>query len=154
MAIVEGWKVMLPMVQNLLMEIYCIILSSQHKCLSMSMSVSQVQLRKTAPPSPSRQNSSGSSLLQICTQWSSRTLGSTRMLFHWVPSRVCLSLFVLMCVHVCIPFVCTFPLVTGWLAAVLESLLTESVGSVEYFYPLACVREQVEALWGYNKVTW
>lgn len=44
-------------------------------------------------------------------------------------------------------FVCTFPLLTGWPAAVLESLLTESVGSAGYFYPLACVREQVEALW-------
>lgn len=44
-------------------------------------------------------------------------------------------------------FVCTFPLLTGWPAAVLESLLTESVGSAGYFYPLACVGEQVEALW-------
>lgn len=51
-------------------------------------------------------------------------------------------------------FVCTFLLVTGWTAAVLESLLTESVGSAGYFYPLACVREQVEALWDWNKVTW
>lgn len=44
-------------------------------------------------------------------------------------------------------FVCTFPELTGQPAAVLESLLTESVGSAGYFYPLACVREQVEALW-------
>lgn len=51
-----------------------------------------------------------------------------------------------MCVY-SLAFVCTFPLLTGWPAAVLESLLTESVGSVGYFYPLACVREQVEALW-------
>lgn len=51
-------------------------------------------------------------------------------------------------------FVCTFLLVTGWTAAVLESLLTESVGSAGYFYPLACVREQVGALWDWNKVTW
>lgn len=56
------------------------------------------------------------------------------------------------CVNMCacvysLAFVCTFPLLTGWLAAVLESLLTESVGSAGYFYPLACVREQVEALW-------
>lgn len=51
--------------------------------------------------------------------------------------------------HVCIPwplFVHS-PVLTGWPAAVLESLLTESVGSAGYFYPLACVREQVEALW-------
>lgn len=54
-----------------------------------------------------------------------------------------------MFVHVCIPFafVCTFPALTGQSAAVLEFLLTESVGSAGYFYPLACVREQVEALW-------
>lgn len=38
-------------------------------------------------------------------------------------------------------------MLTGRPAAVLESLLTESVGSAGYFYPLACVREQVEALW-------
>lgn len=44
-------------------------------------------------------------------------------------------------------FVCTFPVLTGWSAAGLESLLTESVGSAGYFYLLACVREQVEALW-------
>lgn len=50
-------------------------------------------------------------------------------------------------------FVCAFLLVTGWPTAVLESLLTESVGSAGYFYPLACVREQVEALWDWNKVT-
>lgn len=44
-------------------------------------------------------------------------------------------------------FVCAFRVLTGWPAAVLESLLTQSVGSAGYFYPLACVREQVEALW-------
>lgn len=75
-------------------------------------------------------------------------LGGSSMKFHWVPLCACLSLFVVIyvCVHF-LAFVCTFPLLTGWPAAVLESLLTESVGSVGYFYPLACVRKQVEALW-------
>ena len=70
------------------------------------------------------------------------------MMLQWVPLCVCLSLFVLICACVhSLAFVCTFPVLTGWPAAVLESLLTESVGSAGYFYPLACVREQVEALW-------
>lgn len=62
----------------------------------------------------------------------------------------CLSLFEVLCVCPCahsVAFVCTFPALTGQPAAVLEALLTESVGSAVYFYPLACVREQVEALW-------
>lgn len=71
-------------------------------------------------------------------------------LWGWATMLQCVS------VHVCAPlstlvcslvFVCACPCVTGWAAAVLESLLTESVGPAEYFYPLACVREQVEALW-------
>lgn len=62
-----------------------------------------------------------------------------------VCSCVCVCIYIHVCVH-SLAFVCTFHVLTGWLAAVLESLLTESVGSVGYFYTLACVREQVEAL--------
>lgn len=69
-----------------------------------------------------------------------------------VPPCVSEPLFVLIRAYF-LSFVCTFLLVTGWTAAVLESLLTESVGSAGYFYPFACVREQVEALWDWNKVT-
>lgn len=70
------------------------------------------------------------------------------MMLQRLPLGACLSLFVLICACVhSLAFVCTFPVLTGWPAAVLESLLTESVGSAGYFYPLACVSEQVEALW-------
>lgn len=99
-----------------------------------------------------RRNSSDSSLLQMCRQWSSGTLWNSRMMVQRVPPCASKSLFALIHLHL-LAFVCTFLLVTGWTAAVLESLLTESVGSAGYFYPLACVREQVEALWDWNKVT-
>lgn len=84
----------------------------------------------------------------MCTQWSSYTFRGTSTMFHLLPPYTSVSV----CVNVCecvysLAFVCTFPLLTGWPAAALESLLTESVGSAGYFYPLACVREQVEALW-------
>ena len=78
---------------------------------------------------------------KMCTTFIIHLRGGGVM-FHWVPLCVCLSLFVLICVCVySLAFVCTFSLLTGWPAAVLESLLTESVGSVGYFYPLACVCE-------------
>lgn len=69
------------------------------------------------------------------------------MMVQRVPPCASVSPFVFIRAHF-LAFVCAFLLVTGWTAAVLESLLTESVGSAGYFYPLACVREQVEALWG------
>lgn len=70
------------------------------------------------------------------------------MMLQWTTRCTCLSLFALVCACVySLVFVCTFPVLTGWSAAVLESVLTESMGSAGYFYPLACVREQVEALW-------
>ena len=47
--VLEVGKVMLPTMQYLLMAIYCIILSVQHKRRSMSVSVCQVGLRRTAP---------------------------------------------------------------------------------------------------------
>lgn len=139
---------MLPTVQYLLMAIYCIILSAQHKRRSMSVSVCQVGLRRTAPWS--RQNSSDGSLFQNVHSDVHRTPQGAAA---WCSSGChCarMSLFVLICVSACVyplAFVCTFPMLTGWPAAVLESLLTESVRSAGYFYPLACVREQVEALW-------
>lgn len=49
MAVVEGGKVTLPLVHNLVMKIYHIILSPQHKCRSMSVTACQVGLSKTAP---------------------------------------------------------------------------------------------------------
>lgn len=66
------------------------------------------------------------------------------------PPSVRLSVLELICVCACVNSlvsVCAFPALTGRPAAVLEAVLTESVGSAGYFYPLACVREQVEALW-------
>lgn len=95
-----------------------------------------------------RRNSTDSTLLQMC---SSGTLWKSRMMVQRVPPYA--SMVAWLCVHF-VAFVCAFLLVRGWPTAVLESLLTESVGSAWYFYPLACVREQVEALWDWNKVTW
>lgn len=48
MAAVEGWKVELPLVHKLVMKIYCIILSPQHKGCSVSVTARQVGLGKTA----------------------------------------------------------------------------------------------------------
>lgn len=71
---------------------------------------------------------------------------------HWA-----LPLLSLITLSICYPRFCSqtfmyIPKVSrvACSAAVLESLLTESVGATEYFYPLARVclrREQVEALW-------
>lgn len=138
---------MLPTVQNLLMAIYCIILSSQHKRRSMSVSVCQVGLKKTAPP-PKQTKQQRRQFIPNVHNVHHAPQGRQ----YDVPlgATVCLSQFVLKCVCACEyspAFVCTFPVLTGWPAAVLESLLTESVGSAGYFYPLARVREQVEALW-------
>lgn len=137
---------MLPTVQYLLMAIYCIILSPQHKCRSMSVSVCQVGLRNTAP-------------LKQTKQQRRQFIPNVHNVHHTPQGQQCdvpLGATVCMSVSVCgnmcvcvyfLAFVCTLPLLTGWPAAVLESLLTESVGSAGYFYPLACVRKQVEALW-------
>lgn len=119
------------------MAIYCIILSAQHKCRTMSVSLCHVGPRRTASLKQTKQQ-----------RW--HFIGHPRgssMMLHCMPLSVS---FELICVCACVysfAFVCTFPALTGEPAAVLESLLTESVGPAGYFYPLACVREQVEALW-------
>lgn len=145
--------------QNLLMEIYCIILSPQQKRRSASVSVCQAGPRKMPPLQADK--AAGMAVYFRPAHSVLHTPGGQRYdvplctsLHPFVLICACMCVCVRVCVGVCsLVFVCTFPLLTGWLAAVLESLLTESVGSAGYFYPLACVREQVEALWGYNKVT-
>lgn len=91
---------MLSMAQNLLMAIYCIILSSQHKCRCTSVSVCQVGVRKTAPWS--RQNSSDGILLLHRTPQGQQCDGP-------LDATVCLSvcLEACACVH-SLAFVCTF----------------------------------------------
>lgn len=125
---------MLLTVQYLLMAIYCIKLSSQHKRYRMCMSVCQVGLRSNCP-----QEAHETAATTVCSK-----MCRTSMLYLRAAAAACTSTSVYV---MCVPSVCTFFMLTGWLAAVLESLLTESVGSAGYFYPLACVREQVEALW-------
>lgn len=115
------------------MAIYCIILSAQHKCLCQW----QLGLRKAAPDRQTKHQ--WKLLIPKCAQHSSYSSG---LLYD----AVCVSVCMCVCVYSLV-FVCTFPVLTGWSAAVLESVLTESMGSAGYFYPLACVREQVEALW-------
>lgn len=75
-AVAEGREVTLPTTQNLLMEMYCVVLSPQQKRRSASVSVCQVRAgeggkEETPPPPyqplPGRQNSSGGSLSHSCT---------------------------------------------------------------------------------------
>lgn len=132
---------MLPTAQYLLMAIYCIILSAQHKRCSMSASV-PAGTEKRCPWQVDK--TAGETVhCKMCT-----TFIISLMMLQWETrcARLSLFVFVCACAH-SLAFVCTFPVLTGWSAAVLESVLTESVGSAGYFYPLACVREQVEALW-------
>lgn len=132
------------------MTIYCIILSPQHKCCSASVTACQVGLGKTAPAAAEI------ALTALCSKCADSGHQAPYGTAGWGCGgrrHVLPSLSYHQCVHF-LAFVCAFLLVTGWPTAVLESLLTESVGSAGYFYPLACVGEQVEALWDWNKVTW
>lgn len=146
MSAVEGWKVTLPLVHNLIMKIYHIILSPQHKHCSMSVTACQVGLRKMTPTADE------TAMAAVCSKCADSGHRAPYGRAGW-RSRGCKSLFVWIGVYL-FASVCTFLRVKWWPAAALESLLTESVGSAGYFYPLACVREQVEALWDWNKVTW
>lgn len=92
---------MLPTVQYLLMAIYCTILSAQHISHSMSVSVCQVGLRRTAP-------------LKQTEQQRRQFIPNVHNVHHTprgqqydapVGATVCISVSV--CVNMC---VCAFPL--------------------------------------------
>lgn len=131
---------MLPTMQFVLMAIYYIIQSGQQK--KHAVLLCQERPRKTTPLKLTKQQRR--QLIPNSIHHVPQRAGT--ILTQWATLSVCAPLCVHACVH-SLAFVCTFHVLTEWPAAVLESLLTESVGSAGYFYTLACMREQVEALW-------
>ena len=139
---------MLPTVQYLLMAIYCIILSPQHKRHSVSVSVCQVGLRKTAPSPWSRQNSSDGSLSQNVHNVHHPPQG--RRCDVPLGATVCMSVSV--CVNMC---VCVFPCLCLYILSVNRVAsscpwvsIDRECGICWVFLSISlCVWEQVEALW-------
>lgn len=115
----------------------------------MSVSVCQVGVGHLPPPQELTETATVALIPNV--QTACRTpLGLSCDATVRVSVHICVRLCALAC---CLVSVCACPCVTGWTAAVLESLLTESVGPAEYFYPLVCVSKQVEGFVSYNKVT-
>ena len=152
---------MLPTVQYPLMAIYCIILSPQHKRRSVSVSVCQVGLRKTAPSPWSRPNSSDGSLSQNVHnvhhppqgQRCDVPLGATVCM----SVSVCVSVCVCVCVCVCMsvfPCLCLYILSVNRVASSCPWVsIDRECGICWVFLSISlCVRAGGGFV-GYNKVT-